>query len=78
MSLMITGGRLIDPPTALTAKRPYIEPGASSLGVGYRASADSRPTRTIDANGKIVCPGLVGPARGCANPASKYKATIES
>ena len=78
MSLMITGGRLIDPANGIDGKKDlYIDARGFVAGVG-RAPAGFKATRTIDANGKIVCPGLVDLRARLREPGLEYKATIES
>ena len=78
MSLMITGGRLIDPANGIDGKKDlYIDARGFVAGVG-KAPAGFKPTRTIDAAGKIVCPGLVDLRARLREPGLEYKATIES
>ena len=78
MSLMITGGRLIDPANGIDGKKDlYIDARGFVAGVG-KAPAGFKATRTIDAAGKIVCPGLVDLRARLREPGLEYKATIES
>lgn len=78
MSLAIRGGRLIDPANGLDAKKDlYIDAKGFVAGVG-KAPAGFKPTRTLDAAGKVVCPGLVDLRARLREPGLEYKATIES
>lgn len=78
MSLLITGGRLIDPANGIDGKKDlYIDVKGFVAGVG-KAPAGFKATRTIDATGKIVCPGLVDLRARLREPGLEYKATIES
>jgi dihydroorotase len=78
MSLVISGGRLIDPANGIDGKKDlYIDARGFVAGVG-RAPAGFKATRTLDASGKIVCPGLVDLRARLREPGLEYKATIES
>ena len=78
MSLLIRGGRLIDPAHDIDGKRDvYVDGRGFVVGIG-RAPADFKPKRTIDAGGKIVCPGLVDLRARLREPGLEYKATLES
>lgn len=78
MSLLITGGRLIDPANGMDGKKDlYIDAKGFVAGAG-KAPAGFKATRTIDAAGKIVCPGLVDLRARLREPGLEYKATIES
>ncbi len=78
MSLLITGGRLIDPANGVDGKKDlYIDAKGFVAGVG-RAPAGFKAARTLDATGKIVCPGLVDLRARLREPGLEYKATIES
>ena len=77
MKIHIKGGRLIDPKNGIDAVRDlYIAAGKIvSVGVqpdGYTAN------RTIEASGKIVCPGLVDLSARLREPGFEYIATLES
>jgi dihydroorotase len=56
-TLRITGGRVIDPAQNLDQVADVWLRGDRVLGVGPRA--DLVADRTLDASGKIVCPGLI-------------------
>jgi len=57
-SLHIKNGRLIDPKNGIDAKTDLFIAGGRVAGVG-KAPAGFAATRTLDASGRIVCPGLV-------------------
>ena len=78
MSLLIKNGRLIDPAHAMDGKHDlYIDDRGFVAAVG-KAPDGFQPARTIDAAGKIVCPGLVDLRARPREPGLEYKATIES
>lgn len=78
MSLLISGGRLIDPANDMDGKKDlYIDAKGFVVGVG-KAPTGFKAARTIDATGKIVCPGLVDLRARLREPGLEYKATIES
>jgi len=57
-SLHIKNGRLIDPKNGIDARTDLFIAGGRVAGVG-KAPAGFAATRTLDASGRIVCPGLV-------------------
>jgi dihydroorotase len=78
MSLIISGGRLIDPANNIDGRKDlYIDARGFVAGVG-KAPAGFKATRTLDAGGKIVCPGLVDLRARLREPGQEYKATLES
>lgn len=78
MSLVIQGGHLIDPAHGINGKRDlYIDANGFVVGVG-RAPSGFKPRQTLDARGRIVCPGLVDLRARLREPGLEYKATIES
>ncbi len=78
MSLTIRGGRLVDPANGVDGKRDlYIDAKGFVAGVG-EAPKGFKATRTIDAAGLIVCPGLIDLRARLREPGLEYKATIES
>ncbi len=78
MSLIIKGGRLIDPANGVDAQEDlYVNEQGFIAGVGS-APAGFKAARTLDARGKIVCPGLVDLRVRLREPGLEYKATIES
>jgi dihydroorotase len=78
MSLVIKGGRLVDPANQIDGKKDlYVDNKGFIAGVG-KPPADFKETQTINAGGKIVCPGLVDLRARPREPGLEYKATIES
>jgi dihydroorotase len=78
MSLVIRGGRLIDPANGIDGKKDlYIDAKGFVAGVG-KAPAGFKAARTLDAGGRVVCPGLVDLRARLREPGLEYKATIES
>ena len=78
MSLAIKGGHLIDPANRINGKRDlYIDAQGFVASVG-RMPSGFKPRRTIDAAGKIVCPGLVDLRARLREPGQEHKATLES
>jgi dihydroorotase len=78
MGLVIKGGHLIDPASGVDGKKDlYIDARGFVAGVG-KAPSGFKAKRTIEAHGKIVCPGLVDLRARLREPGLEYKATIES
>ena len=78
MSLAIRGGHLIDPANGINGKRDlYVDADGFIAGVG-RMPAGFRARRTLDATGRIVCPGLVDLRARLREPGLEHKATLES
>ncbi len=78
MGIAIKGGRIIDPASKLDAVNDlYIDSTGFITGVG-KAPGGFEATRTIDARGRIVCPGLVDLRARLREPGLEYKATMES
>ena len=77
MKIHIKGGRLIDPRNNIDAVRDLYIAAGKIVAVGA-APAGFSPNRTIDATGKIVCPGLVDLSARLREPGFEYIATLES
>ncbi len=78
MGLLIKGGHLIDPANGVDGKKDlYIDNDGFVAGVG-KTPAGFKAGKTIDASGRIVCPGLVDLRARLREPGLEYKATIES
>lgn len=78
MRLLIRGGHLVDPANLVDAEKDlYIDDEGFVVGVG-KAPEGFKPERTLDATGRIVCPGLVDLRARLREPGLEYKATIES
>jgi dihydroorotase len=78
MSLVIQGGQLIDPANNVDGKKDvFIDDSGFVVGIG-KAPPGFKARKTIDARGRIVCPGLVDLRARLREPGLEYKATIES
>ncbi|MDH5632270.1 MAG: dihydroorotase [Gammaproteobacteria bacterium] len=78
MSLVIRGGRVIDPAHDLDAITDiYIDDEGFVAAVGDKPE-DFHEQQVIDASGKVVCPGLIDLKARPREPGLEYKATIES
>lgn len=78
MSLCIKGGRLIDPANQVdTVTDLFIDDEGFVAGIG-RAPAGLVTEQTLDASGKVVCPGLIDLRARPREPGLEYKAGIES
>jgi len=78
MGLLIKGGHLIDPANGIDARKDlYINDDGFVAAVG-KAPPDFKIKRTIEAQGRVVCPGLVDLRARLREPGLEYKATIES
>lgn len=77
MSLLIKGGRVIDPATNTDSKLDILIKGTkiSSLGKNLKTKDI---TRVIDAQGKIVIPGLIDLHAHLRQPGREDKETIET
>ncbi len=77
MKIHIKAGRLIDPKNNIDAVRDVYIAAGKIVAVG--AAPDGfTANRTIDASGKIVCPGLVDLSARLREPGFEYIATLES
>lgn len=78
MGIVIKGGRIIDPANKLDVVQDlYIDSTGFITGIG-KAPEGFEATRSIDARGQIVCPGLVDLRARLREPGLEYKATMES
>ncbi|MCZ6577342.1 MAG: dihydroorotase [Acidiferrobacterales bacterium] len=78
MGLVIRGGHIIDPANKVDGKHDiFIDDKGFVAAVG-NAPPGLEVTQTLDATGKIVCPGLVDLRARLREPGLEYKATIES
>lgn len=78
MSLVIRGGRLIDPAQGLDEITDlYIDAAGRVAAVGTPPPG-FRAQRELDARDCVVCPGLVDLRARTREPGLEYKATIES
>lgn len=78
MSLHIYNGQVIDPVNDINKKTDvFVDNDGFILAIG-KTPTGFKATTTIDAKGKIVCPGLVDLRARVREPGLEYKATIES
>ncbi len=77
MNLQISGGRVIDPASGLDAKKNVYIAGSQIVSIG-KAPSGFRAERTIEANGLVVCPGLVDVAVRTREPGLEHLATLDS
>ena len=77
MKMLIKNGRLIDPKNAIDAVRDVYIAAGKIVAVGA-AHDGFTANRTIDATGRIVCPGLVDLSARLREPGFEYIATLES
>jgi dihydroorotase len=77
VKILIKGGRLIDPRNNVDAPLDLYIAAGKIVAVGAAPDGFSA-NRTIDAAGKIVCPGLVDLSARLREPGFEYKATLAS
>ncbi len=77
MKLHIKNGHLIDPANGIDAQKDLYIAAGKIVGVGA-APADFQASKTIDATGLTVIPGLVDLSARLREPGYEYKATLES
>jgi dihydroorotase len=77
MKLHIKNGHLIDPASGIDAHKDLYIAAGKIVGVG-EAPAGFAASRTIDASGLVVAPGLVDLSVRLREPGYEYKATLES
>ena len=77
MSLLIRGGRVVDPANGLDAMADVLVADGSIVKVG-RGLRAPEVTEIVDAKGKVVCPGLIDIHVHLREPGYEYKETIAS
>ena len=77
MKIHLKGGRLIDPKNTIDAVRDVYIAAGKIVAIGS-APDGFTANRTIDASGKIVCPGLVDVSARLREPGYEYIATLDS
>ncbi|MGE5622828.1 MAG: dihydroorotase [Bacillota bacterium] len=77
MKIHIKNGRLIDPANGIDAQKDVYIAAGKVVGIG-EAPAGFTASKTIDATGRIVAPGLVDLSARLREPGYEYKATLES
>ena len=75
MSLLIRGGRVVDPANGLDAVADVLVAGGVIGKVGRGLNAPEG-TEIVDAAGKVVCPGLIDIHVHLREPGYEYKETI--
>jgi len=77
MSLLIAGGRVLDPASGVDAVQDVLvtDGRIAKIGRALRAPAG---TERIDAAGKVVCPGFIDMHVHLREPGHEYKETIAS
>jgi dihydroorotase len=77
MKIHIKNGRLIDPANGLDAPKDLFIAAGRIAAIG-EAPAGFVASKTIDASGLVVAPGLVDLSARLREPGYEYKATLES
>lgn len=77
MKIHIRNGRVIDPKNNIDAVQDVFIAAGKIVAIGHMP-ADFHANQTLDASGKIVCPGLVDLSARLREPGFEYKATLES
>ncbi len=77
MNIDIQNARLVDASVSLDRAAPIFIADGRIAAVG-EAPAGWKADKTLDARGKIVCPGLVDLSARLREPGSEHKATLES
>jgi dihydroorotase len=77
MKIHIKNGHLIDPANGVDAQQDLYIAAGRIVGIG-QAPAGFTASKTIDAGGLIVAPGLVDLSVRLREPGYEYKATLES
>ncbi len=77
MNIHIRNGRLVDPANRLDAQLDLFIADGKIVGVG-NAPDGFAATRTINAGGLVVAPGLIDLAARLREPGFEYRATLES
>ena len=77
MTILITNGRVIDPASGLDGQCDVAIAGGRIVAIGD-APADFDATRTLDATGCIVAPGLVDLAARLREPGYEHEGMLDS
>ena len=77
MKIQIKNGRLIDPKNGIDAVMDVFIAAGKVVAIGS-APSNFQANRVIDAEGLVVCPGLVDLSARLREPGYEYKATLES
>jgi dihydroorotase len=77
MKIHIKNGRVIDPASGLDRVQDVFVADGKIAALGA-APAGFKAAKTVDATGKVVCPGLVDLSVRLREPGYEYRATLES
>jgi len=77
MKVLIKNGRLVDPATGRDERGDVAIAAGRIVGLGA-VSADFEPSRTLDASGLVVAPGLVDLAARLREPGHEHEGMLES
>lgn len=77
MKIHIRGGRLVDPGNKIDTQADLFIAAGKVAAIG-KAPGGFSANRVIDANGLVVCPGLIDLSARLREPGFEYKATLES
>ncbi len=77
MKIQIKNGRLIDPKNGIDAVMDVFIAAGKVVAIGS-APNNFQANRVIDAEGLVICPGLVDLSARLREPGYEYKATLES
>ena len=77
MEILIENGRVIDPGSGIDAVTDIFVSAGKIAAIGA-APAGFHANRKINAEGLVVCPGLVDLSARLREPGLEYKATLES
>ncbi len=77
MEILIENGRVIDPESGIDAVTDIFVSGGKIAAIGA-APPGFHANRKINAEGLVVCPGLVDLSARLREPGLEYKATLES
>jgi dihydroorotase len=75
MSLLIRGGRVVDPASSVDAVQDVLVSDGKIAKLGKSLSAPAGTT-TLDAAGKLVCPGFIDMHVHLREPGYEYKETV--
>ncbi len=75
MSLLIRGGRVVDPASSVDAVQDVLVSDGTIAKIGKSLSAPAGTT-TLDAAGKLVCPGFIDMHVHLREPGYEYKETV--
>src|SRR5687767_12377087 len=77
MKLLIKNGRLVDPASGRDEQGDLAIAAGRIVSMG-QVSPDFKPTRTLDASGMVVTPGLVDLAARLREPGDEHEGMLES